>query len=230
MAQLSFADLLVTGEHLTDELRMSGKANYQQILSLDIMRAEYAGAKFGIPVIFLPEVVRAFMEDETRVKTIMGPEGIPAAEHLLGLLWTHDVIPYHAYINTGPFCRAARVKEAFGWDRKTRFQGYWENDKFLQIKPTRSGVVASLFLRQDRALFVVMNDTDEDAAVELSPNWGALGLPPCQALVDAYAEQSAEAGAAPQTRTAVIPIVLDGATNTATFTVGRRNFRALAAR
>lgn len=220
MAQLAFADWYLTGEHLADALRLHGKPNYHEILNLDVMRAEYLGAKFGIPTVFLPNLTRAFGGDEKQVKAILGPEGVPAAEHLLGLLWCHDVIPYPAWINTGPFGRAARAKDVFGWDQETQFFGYWENGRLLRLKANRSPVVASLFLRKDRALFVVMNDTDEDAKVELSPDWRALNIPPCQTLKDAYAEQSADADA--------MTVKINN--QTAKLVVPRRNFRVLVAR
>ena len=49
------------------------------------------------------------------MKKIRGPEGIPAAKHLYGLLWVHDIIPWPACLNAAPFDQGGRAKDAFGW-------------------------------------------------------------------------------------------------------------------
>lgn len=230
MSQLAFTDIYFTGEHLTTNAALIKDLNYYHVLSLDGMRAELGSAQFGVQVMFLPEFVRAVGDDATKLKRIMGPEGVQAAEHLLGMLWVHDVIPYAAYINLDPLMQVQRVKQAFGWDENTRFVGYWNAQKLVSLKAHQEPVVVSVFLRKGKALFVIMNNSDEESLVEMVPNWKELDVKTPQELVDAYAEQALKGDTADapaqQQKTAAIPV----SNGTASVLVKARNFRALVAR
>ena len=88
-------------------------------------------------------------------------------------------------------------------------------------------MAVSVFTRPGKALFVVMNNSDADANVSMSPDWRTLGLTPPAALVDAFAEQARdEKGKA--VHSAPPTISLDG--GAATFVAPRRDFRAWVAR
>lgn len=220
MEQLAFADMMLTGEHLADNAKLANDLNYHHVLNLDRMRAEFNAQQYGIPMVFLPEIGRVAEGNEERHKSATDERGIPAAEHLCGMLWSHDVIPYIAYVNEGVFKQAARAKDAFGWDADTEFIGYWQNANLVRSRSNESEVVTSIFKRKGRVLFVTMNDSDVDATVDLTPDWAALGLTAPATLVDAYAEQG-EAGA---NSTVAVK------NGKSTFTVKARNFRALVAR
>ncbi|MDD5704380.1 MAG: DUF6067 family protein [Kiritimatiellae bacterium] len=220
MSQLAFADLMLTGENLTLNANLVADLNYYRVLSLEALRAEYMGRNYGIPMMFLPELARAVAGDAEKKRRVLGPEGIPAVEHLLGMLWVSDIPCTRDCINGDPVLQAYRVQMAFGWDSNTVFHGYWENNSLVQTKTTQSPVVTSVFTRNGKALFVTMNNSDADSEVELTPNWSALGMPAPAALVDAYAEQ-----AVPPAQTTV-PLA-DGC---ARFAVSARNFRVIVAR
>lgn len=220
MSQLAFADLMVTGEHFACDSNLIADLNYYHVLTLEKLRAEYLGSAFGIPMVFLPEISRTVEGDEAKVKSVLGPQGIPAVEHLVGMLWVHDIPYTRDCVNGLPMLQAYRVKMAFGWDADTVFKGYWENADCVTAKADKSPVVTSLFLHKGRALFVIMNNSDEEARVTLKPNWNRLDIAVPATLVDAYAEK----GNPPSTMAA--PVV-DGE---AALVVKARNFRALVAR
>ncbi|MCC6581688.1 MAG: LamG domain-containing protein [Phycisphaeraceae bacterium] len=217
MAQLAFSDTMLTGEHLTMQPELSRDLSYHHIINMDLLRAEYLGRAYGIPFIFLPELARGVDGDEEKTKRVYGPEGIPAVEHLIGMLWAHDVPYLTHYVNPTPMLQAYRVQMAFGWDHDTAFHGYWENSSLVKIKANQSPVVVSMYTHKDKALFVVMNNSDNDAQVELTPNWSEIGVSAVTMLKDAYAAQ-----AQPAVETV---IQLDG--DSARMTVPARNFRML---
>ncbi len=212
LSQLAFSDMLLTGEHLLNNPRLGKELGYYHVLSLDALRAEYTSAKFGLPIVFLPETLHAVLGDPVAEQKIAGVEGHASSEHLVGLLWVHDIIPWIAYVNKQPFQLALRAKEAFGWDQDTTFVGYWETSPLLNSKADQSPVITSFFRRNDKVLFVTMNNSDDEARVELRPDWAALEIEPPAALADAYQEEAAK-----------VPME-NGA---ARFTVKARNFRAL---
>jgi hypothetical protein len=187
MSQLAYADMVVTGEQYSDLPRLQDDLSYYHVLSLDTMRAEYLGSNLGTPVVFLPEIARAVEGDANRSARVTGAPGRPAAEHLLGLLWVHDVIPWVAYVNAEPFLESFRVKQAFGWDESTQFFGYWNNQGLVSTTSSTTPVVTSLYLHGGKVLFVTMNDSDVDANVELVPDWVRLGVGPNPVVVDAFA-------------------------------------------
>jgi len=193
MTQLAFSDMMVTGEHLTLAPGLMKDMNYHNVLSLDGMRAEYVGAPWGIPMVFLSETARSHGGNKAAMVKIYGAEGKLWSEHLAGLLLLHDVIPWSAYVHGEPFARLSVMKEEFGWDEKTAFSGYWENASFLKLEADKEEVVASLYRRPGKALFVIMNNSDADAAVTLTPDLSALGLKAVSEVKDAYAGVTAEA-------------------------------------
>ena len=49
-----------------------------------------------------------------------------------------------------------------------------------------SSVVLSIYRRPGKVMFVLMNNSDEDAKVVLTPDWARLGVAAPQELIDAY--------------------------------------------
>jgi len=79
------------------------------------------------------------------------------------------------------------VQDAFGWGDEVEFLPYWTNRELLSLSPDDPNIVCTIYRRPGRALFVVMNNTDEDRDVTLQPNWEKLGLaPPADGLLDAW--------------------------------------------
>ncbi|GAF69446.1 unnamed protein product, partial [marine sediment metagenome] len=56
MSQLAFADMMVTGEHLTNIAGIMKDKSYYNVLSPENLRAEYAAQPWGLPMVFLPEI------------------------------------------------------------------------------------------------------------------------------------------------------------------------------
>lgn len=214
--------MYVTGEHLTTNPALNRDLSYYNVLDYDQLRAEYLWTNLGVPVVFLPEISRGVGGDKAKEERILGSEGLPAAEHLAGMLWVHDVIPWNAYLNPKPIQWAGKAKQAFGWDDQTRFVGYWETEKLVKLEPVNERVKCSVFQRPGRALFVVMNNSDEAAQVTLRPDWQALGVAAPVALTDLYARQ--KPADEPQTDAAPLA-VQNGAV---TVTIKPRSFAALA--
>ena len=222
MTQLAFSDFMLTGEHLCKP-QMATELNYYNILTLDGMRAEYLGEKFGIPHVFLPNIARSVESDKKKFDKVYSTEGIPAAEHVIGMTWIHDIPVYHAYMHLGTIDQSYRTKKAFGWDKDTKFIGYWENGNLVQVSSDKQPVVVSVYKRPDKVLFVIMNNSDSDAAVTLKPDWSKLGIAVPANMVDGYREQAIPS---PEPSSVLLPVT----NGTVTFTVKARNFKALVAR
>ncbi len=182
LSQLAFCDAYVTGENYNQHSLLGSEEGYYHILDLDACRAELYGAKWGVPIVFLPEAAPSGVP----WPKVLGPEGIRPAEHLIGLLVAHDVIPWPANLHPLPFLRLAALKERFGWDEQTRFTGYWEAAELVQLTADQTPVVVSVYQRPGRVLFVVLNNSDHDAVARLAPDWSKLGLAPPASVSDAY--------------------------------------------
>lgn len=244
MSQLAFAHIVVDGESTFRKPPLTlEKMNYYDLLRLEDWRAEYMGVNYGLVPVFLPQPARRVHGNKKLWAYVMGPTGIPASEHVAGMLLVHDIIPWPAYMNPLPFVRVRAMKTAFGWDDATAFTGYWSRHDLVELEADRKPVVTSVYRRPGRALIVVMNDSDRPAAVRLTLNLAALGLGKVRQLVDAYAAPTVEypqvdikrylAGKGEKRITVtspgrVVTIPLTG--RVATFTVKPRNFRALLAR
>jgi hypothetical protein len=181
LSQLAFAHLYVTGENYRDDPRLVQDCAYYRVLDLDSCRAELYGTKWGVPIVFLPET-SASMPFQ---RLYASAEGQRASEHLMGLLLLHDTMVWPTNAHPLPQVRVAAVKEAFGWDDQTEYTGYWRSETLVRTEADRSPVVTGIYRRPGRALFVVLNNSDEDASVTLVPDWQALRLPAPAELVDA---------------------------------------------
>jgi hypothetical protein len=177
MMQLAFCHGMIDGEHLTLALPPEG-FSYRNLLTLDRMRAQYMGHNFGFVPIFLPEFTRAGEGNDALCNRFMLTEEPPEVMHLVGLLALHDILPWNAYSNPAPYFHWWAVQDAFGWGDGVEFLPYWSNRDLVSLSPDDPNVVCTIYRRPGKALFVVMNNTDEDRDVTLQPNWGKLGLQP----------------------------------------------------
>jgi len=183
MSQLAFAHAYVTGENFRSMKKIGEELGYYHVLDLDACRATLLGARWGVAVVFLPEIWGG--NNRLFKKAVSTEAGMKGAEHLAGLLLVHDVIPWPAYVHPLPFLRTAAAKEQFGWDEKTRFTGYWKSNELVRLESDVSPVVVSVFERPGKVMFVVFNNSDSDARVTLSPDWKKLGVAPPAELLDA---------------------------------------------
>lgn len=84
-----------------------------QLKTFNAIRADLVGTQFGIPQMFLPEIARYVDGDKEKYNKIYEHEGIPASEHVIGMLWVHDLQSYRAYTNWGPIDQSNRAKKLF---------------------------------------------------------------------------------------------------------------------
>ncbi len=219
MFQLAFADMMLSGEHYTDSPLLIANLDYHELLDYDVIRSEFLGSNFGIPLVFLPEIGRCVGTDVEKTAFVYSDKGIPAVEHLTGMLWLHDVPMLTSWVNPVPMVRVNHAKMLFGWDDQVAFKGYWENADYVTLQSDKPAAQVSFFKRNGRVLFVVMNNSDEDAKVTLTPNWTKLGIKAPVEMDDVYAEQQ-------ERRPIITEQVIDGKVE---FTIKARNFRALVA-
>ena len=62
------------------------------------------------------------------------------------------------------------IQDRFGWDEKVKFVPYWDKLNPVKIaKPISDRLMLSTYLREGKALIVILNDTDkkEDAVIKI---------------------------------------------------------------
>jgi hypothetical protein len=193
MSQLAFIHQYVSGEHLG---AAGGEAirrdcNYYKVpwFTFEGMQSEFMGWNLGFFPVFLPQPFRTIGgrngEVDKGVK-ILGPAGIPASEHVIGMLLVHDIPIWGAYMNPLPFNRVAALKEKFAWDSDVEFLPYWNNSRYVTLETAVQPVKCSLFKKAGKVLAVVMNNSDKVARVTLKLNPGALGIAGARDALDAY--------------------------------------------
>ena len=244
MSQVAFAHIFADGESTWRNPPYTiDKLNYYDFVKLADWRSQHMGRQFGQVPLFLPQPARRVHGNKKLWAHVIGETGIPASQHVAGMLLVHDIIPWPAYMNPEPFVRLRKMKDAFGWDDQLRFTGYWTKHSLLKLESDVQPVVASIYRRPGKALIVVMNDSDKPAKVRLTLSPAKLGVKAITKLVDAYAAPSFEyknsdiqaylAGKGPNVfkmykspgRDITVPVGTGGATST----VEPRSFRALVA-
>jgi hypothetical protein len=193
MPQYGFVHGLIDGEHLgAAGAPLLRDLNYYHVpgFTLAGLRAMFVDAKDGLAPVFLSQTHRraggwkAGMETNLKV---LGSPGIPASEHVAGMLFVNDIIPWAAYMNGIPFARLQKIKDEFGWDDKVELLPYWDNEKYVTLEASADPVACSLYRRPDGLLIVVMNNSDSDAEVRLSLDTAELGVNPAvTSAMDAY--------------------------------------------
>jgi hypothetical protein len=103
------------------------------------------------------------------------PEIIKACRHILGYCLVHDV---HCLAEREKFL-IKEDREIFtkmykflgGWDAKIKFIPYWKSKSFFKLFSSQpKKVVASAYIRNNRAMIVILNDTFEKQNIKLSIN------------------------------------------------------------
>jgi hypothetical protein len=183
MCQLAFVDAVVDGEHVGSAAgqALERDLNYYNVpwFNLGAMRAEFMGKNLGFVPIFLPQTSRRIgggRADPEKMVKVIGAAGIPASEHVVGMLLAHDIVAWPAYMNGIPFARLKALKERFGWDREVEFLPYWANEKYVSLATSVQPAVCSLYRRGDTLLVVVMNNSDRDAEAVVRLDLKALGM------------------------------------------------------
>jgi hypothetical protein len=194
MGQMAFVHALIDGEHVgaAGDEALQRDLNYYHVpwFTFDALRAEFQGWNMGFIPVFLSQTSRrigGMRAGPEKFLKVMGTPGIPASEHVAGMLLVHDIVPWSAYMNQIPYGRLRGLKENFGWDEDVEFLPYWSNEKYVSLETAADPVVCSLFRRPRKLLVVVMNNSDQDATVAVRLNLETLGISrsPGEAL-DAY--------------------------------------------
>ena len=243
MSQLAFCHIMVDGESTFHNPPYTlDKTNYYELLKLEDWRAEYMGINYGTVPVFLPQPARRVHGNKALWRHVMSETGIPASQHVVGMLLVHDIIPWPAYMHPEPFARVRAMKDAFGWDDELSFIGYWTQHDMASVEADQQPVVTSICRRPGKALIVVMNNSDREARVQLKLSPATLGVGEVTELVDAYAGPTVEyenvdveahlAGKRGKRQKLTSPgkeIRFPVRNGIATFAVGARDFRALMA-
>jgi len=227
MPYCAYSDLMMPGEQYASGLgiRLSaGKPdNYYDILTLDHMQAEFMGYNWGPACGFLtefaaPKAIHGYPNRKSPRPSRYfedSPVALREINHVVGMLLLHDsVLPWPFQCNAKPFILARRAQLNFGWDEKVEYVPYWDNPYVKLEAGEVEPVVCAIFKRPGRAMFVVMNNSDEDATVTLSIDYKALGFRP----EDENRLTDSVTGAM---------FGYNGKEDSVTFPIGARSFRAL---
>ena len=170
----SFCDGLVEGECFFNN-QLPEQESYFDLITPEMFHAGYWGDKWGMPVIFLPQFYRAALmvrpERAKLWKEAPTPAMMLANRHFMGYALTHDVT---IWIKNAPFEKEFdkvwyKRKEFLGnWDTQVSFVPYWNKGKPFSVSANSPRVMASAYIRGNRAALVVMNDTDSAQKVTIS--------------------------------------------------------------
>lgn len=137
---------------------------YGRLYDLEEFRIQYAGEKFGIPMIFLPEL--KWVSDTTDLldeKTMVSKEA--THDFLLMTLLT-DTLVWPIWCNSEEVYKTWTVKDRFGiGDFDVEFVPYWSDDS--PVKTGRDDVKVTLYRKPRRMLMVVGNTSFEPQIVAL---------------------------------------------------------------
>jgi len=179
MAHWAFSDVIIEGEQFAayweNKLKADEKlpADYTQLLTPEIMRAQFHSSLWGPQSMFLSEqwIWYARIKDWGRKPH---PDREASMQHISGMLLVHDNLLWG---NLHPDPWIQRALRLWGWDDEVEFLPYWNNRKYVKADAGGvSPVMVSLFKRPAGLMAVVMNDSDKDALVKMKFDFKALGL------------------------------------------------------
>ncbi len=178
MAQLAYSDVLVTGEKVDQNILRRDRA-YYNIYDLDSFRAEFAPQKYGIPIFYLPQIYRSLEDSPANLRWLNNdPESLKASEHILGLVFLHDLMNYSAYVQVDPARWITQIKNSFGWDDAVEFIGYWDvaSRNLISMPAAPQDVVVSVFRRNadHKLLLMFFNNTNVQVTVNPTLNLNEL--------------------------------------------------------
>lgn len=172
----AFSDCIMDGESFVMDV---GKdENYFRVFKPDYFRASFMGVQFGQPNLFIPQFLRAY--------GLHFPEKVKAAKagelknqqlylrHFMGYFFVHDSSPLHSYgADPNPFWK---IMDEAGVTDNSPFYGYWNSrNPVKKMSPPEERVMVSTYTVEKGALVVMLNDTDNDAAVVLSIDRATFG-------------------------------------------------------
>jgi hypothetical protein len=168
----SFADVIADGEEFFKEI--AEKESYYDIFNPEMFRARYLSSVWGQQVIYIPEFKSSllyFRPERARTWKPTDPESVRAIRHFIGYMMLHDTCIWsHQDDDLAETQKLWAVQDRFGWDEKVKFVPYWDKTNPVVItKPISDRLMLSTYLREGKALIVILNDTDkkEDIIVKI---------------------------------------------------------------
>lgn len=164
----SFFDILVRGE-VYDRM-VAERGSYYDVFNPDGLRISEASrsneqsiwmlSQFTRSLIlFRPEKYKNFKQDD--------PKTDAAIRHYLGYLMLHNLVNWGSDVSMRENMILA-AQERVGWNENTVFHPYWAVSTPVKItKPESNRILASCYTNADKALVVVMNDTDRAQTIHL---------------------------------------------------------------
>ncbi len=163
MPHYFYADSACSGEQFYHPIN-TDKRPYHEIVPLDGWRAEFLSAQSGTVSVLLPawrDTAVYGRPDET--------------EQMLALTLQHDIEVWPIWCAGRPVQESWEAKARFGMTSDAVFHPYWRDQDFVATEA--ENVLIGLYSKPGAALVIVSNMTDEDRAIPLTVDFGALGLP-----------------------------------------------------
>jgi len=159
---------------------------YGHLYDLDTFRIQYAGEKFGVPKVFLPELLWVSDTTDQLDRTTM--RSAAATRDFLVMTLLTDALVWPIWCNREEVYKTWAVKEEFGiGDADVQFLPYWSAGH-----PVRSGhedVKVTLYRKPARLLLIVGNVSFEKRPVVLRLALRKLGLRSGATLIDGISRE-----------------------------------------
>jgi len=169
----SFADVIADGEEFFEEV--AAKESYYDVFNPEMFRARYVSSAWGPQVLMISEFAGSLYclrPDRIRTWKPTDPESVRAIRHFLGYMMLHDTSIWAQYEDIlGETQKLWDIQDRFGWDEKVKFVPYWDkSNPVVIVKPMSDRLMLSTYLREGKALVVVLNDTDkkEDITIKIA--------------------------------------------------------------
>jgi len=167
----SFSDILWDGELWVKEVQRD--LSYEN-LSMDALRAETVATAYGPKILWINQLYRAlsFLSPEERKSKGLKPY---ALRHHLAMLLVHDIVPSAGGHEQRYVMALWELFDRFGLEDSDRMLPYWEDATAVTHTPDRAGLLVTSYVKPDRALVIVFNNTDSEETVAVTVNPAALG-------------------------------------------------------
>lgn len=172
MPVLSFCDFTADGENYCQEI--AEKESYFDVFTPEVFRAAYMSRQWGYVSTFIPQFERGSIDyRKDRVKFWKTPEAQKAINHFIGYILIHDAI---AWPNFGvKLDKIWKIEEQFGWDNNVKFIPYWDKTNPAKLKsPINDRTLVSAYTKPEKAMLVILNDTDKNENVSISVDMAKL--------------------------------------------------------
>lgn len=170
----SFCDRAADGEELVGEV--AARCGYYDLVSPDYFRAAFVPETWGVQYHQLCQIYRGMLfrlpqEAAKWDRNNPSPEIVRGSLHFLAYCMLHNTDAIFGSFKY-PFIEKPlwNVQDKIGMDKNVKFIPYWSKDKPIITTPESNRILASAYVKQNKLLLVVLNDTDkqEDVSVKLN--------------------------------------------------------------